>query len=996
MEAMRRMHCLTLGLGWMSIGWLGGLTAGADESAPDQVVFVRDIKPFIDEYCLDCHQGKRAKAKFDISVYHSEADVVADFGHWDLILDQLVSGAMPPEEADGFPEERERMKVVGWIKATRRREAERNAGDPGVISARRLSHSEYNYTIRDLTGVDIRPTREFPIDPANEAGFDNTGESLVLSPALLKKYLGAAREVADHLALLPDGITFAEHPVVTDTDRDKYAVKRIVDFYKRQPTELEDYLVACYEIWKSADECHGSVSLEIVSKKAQENGVSSKYLLELWNLLVGEDFNSGPIARLRTEWRTLVKNEFSSEREFHQAVSGLVNWMEMVRNKLAVTIDFPKAPQIHSGSQTMVLWRNRRQAASRRSLNDAVLIRVESAKELQPNMDPDLVLVGDAAEQEKQLEAFRHFCSVIPNKFYISERGREFLQRDEPAKGEQGRLLSAGFHSMMGYFRDDQPLMELILSEQDQAELDHLWQKLDFVTMAPMRQHAGFVWFERTDSRYMRDPEFDFARAEDKDVTSEEKILRLGEVYLAKAVENRADQKAQEAIREYFENINASVRSVESDRSQAEAVHLEALVNFAERAFRRPITELESEDLLAFYKERRELESASHEEAFRDSLVSVLVSPQFWFRMYDPTDGPGIQPLTDIELASRLSYFLWSSMPDQELMDLAVTGRLRNRDVLKAQVSRMIQDHRARALAVEFGGAWLDFRRFENHNSVDRGRFPQFDDDLRQAMYEEPIRFFLDVLRNDRSVRDFLFAKDSWINADLAEHYGLDWNELSAQSDPDGWALWAEAEASGRGGILPMAVFQTKNAPGLRTSPVKRGYWVVKQLLGEHIPAPPPNVPELPSDEGASELSLPDQLARHRDDPSCAGCHERFDGIGLAFEGYGPVGERRSMDLGGRAVQNHSIFPGGSEGTGLEGLKAYLSEHRQEEFVENLTRKLFSYAIGRSLILSDDPVIEEILENLNERDDRMQALIEQIVTSPQFLNKRGRLDLAER
>ncbi len=996
MEAMRRKYYLALAMGWMAFVSLGLSNAETIETIPAEDLFGSEIKPLVDQYCVDCHEGKRAKARFDISVYRSEADVVADFGHWDLILDQLKSGSMPPEEADVFPKDKERARWIGWIQATRRREAEKNAGDPGVISARRLSHSEYNYTIRDLTGVDIRPTREFPIDPANEAGFDNTGESLSLSPALLKKYLGAAREVADHVVLLPGGITFAEHQVVTDTDRDKYAVKRIVDFYKRQPTDLQEYLATCYEIRKAMGECKNSAPPEDLTKSALQNGLSVKYLAQVWELLNGEDFNAGPVAQLREKWQSILELEYNNEEEIREAFAGMAQWAETTREKLAVEVDFPKAPRIHSGSQTMVLWRNRRQAASRRSLNEAALIRIESNEELQPNMDPNLVLIGEASEQEEQLAAFRHFCSVIPYQFYISERGREFLQRDEPSKGERGRLLSAGFHSMMGYFRDDQPLMELVLNEQEQAELDQMWRELDFVTLAPMRQHAGFVWFERTDSRYMRDPEFDFARAEDKDVTSEEKIRRLGEVYLAKAVENRADEIAQEAIREYFENINASVRSVEADRSQAEAVHLEALVNFAERAFRRPITELESEALIAFYQERRELEGSSHEEAFRDSLVSVLVSPQFWFRMYDPADGPGIQLLTDVELASRLSYFIWSSMPDQELMDLAVTGQLRNRDVLLEQVSRMAQDDRSRALAVEFGGAWLDFRRFENHNSVDRGRFPQFDEDLRQAMYEEPIRFFLDVLRNDRSVRDFLFAEDSWVNAELAEHYGLNWDELRTQSDPDGWARLAKAEAFGRGGILPMAVFQTKNAPGLRTSPVKRGYWVVKQLLGEHIPAPPPNVPELPSDEGASELSLPDQLARHRDDPSCAGCHERFDGIGLAFEGYGPVGERRVQDLGGRPVQNYSRFPGGSEGTGLEGLKTYLREHRQEEFVENFTRKLFSYALGRSLILSDYPVIEEMLENLHERDDRMLAVIEKIVTSPQFLNKRGRMDLAER
>jgi hypothetical protein len=187
-----------------------------------------------------------------------------------------------------------------------------------------------------------------------------------------------------------------------------------------------------------------------------------------------------------------------------------------------------------------------------------------------------------------------------------------------------------------------------------------------------------------------------------------------------------------------------------------------------------------------------------------------------------------------------------------------------------------------------------------------------------------------------------------------------------------------------------MAVFLTKNAPGLRTSPVKRGYWVVRRLLGEHIPAPPAEVPELPADEAKlGERTLREVLARHRADLSCARCHERFDGIGLAFEGYGPVGERRVKDLGGRPVETRAAFPGGSEGTGLDGLRDYLRQHRQGEFIENLCRKLLAYALGRSLRPSDDGTIHDLRTKLAAGGYRFSTLVEGIVTSPQFLNQRG-------
>jgi hypothetical protein len=338
-------------------------------------------------------------------------------------------------------------------------------------------------------------------------------------------------------------------------------------------------------------------------------------------------------------------------------------------------------------------------------------------------------------------------------------------------------------------------------------------------------------------------------------------------------------------------------------------------------------------------------------------------------------------------LASRLSYFLWASMPDAELLARAATGDLHRPEVLTDQARRLLRDGRARGLATEFAGHWLDFRRFEEHNSVDRDRFPSFTNELRQAMFEEPVRFFLDLARNDSSVLDFLYAKHTFVNAVLAEHYGMP--DLHAR--PGDWVRVEDADKHGRGGLLPMAVFQTLNAPGLRTSPVKRGYWVVRRLLGEHIPAPPAEVPELPADEAKlGELTLREALARHRQDKACAGCHERFDPIGLAFEGYGPVGERRTKDLGGRPVDTRAAFPGGGEGTGLDGLRAYLRDRRQDEFVENLCRKLLAYALGRSLRPADDETVRNIRTKLATNDYRFGTLIEAIVTSPQFLGLRGK------
>jgi hypothetical protein len=218
--------------------------------------------------------------------------------------------------------------------------------------------------------------------------------------------------------------------------------------------------------------------------------------------------------------------------------------------------------------------------------------------------------------------------------------------------------------------------------------------------------------------------------------------------------------------------------------------------------------------------------------------------------------------------------------------------------------------------------------------------------------------------------------------------YGL---AAATPTAADEWVHVEDAQRYGRGGLLPMAVFLTKNAPGLRTSPVKRGYWVVRRLLGEQIPPPPPTVPELPKDEAnLGELTLPQVLARHRENKSCAACHRRFDSVGLVFEGFGPVGEQRTRDLGGKPVQMGATFPDGKDSSGLEGLREYLRDKRQDDFVANLCRKLYSYALGRSLLPSDQLTLDAMQAKLAADGYAFGSLVEVIVTSRQFLNKRGR------
>lgn len=956
--------------------------AGADDATANRSWqelsewFQDSGQQILESHCHACHTADDPDGGLDLERFQTADQVARSFAHWRVVLRRLEQQEMPPPEESPELSEADRQRLIDWIKQVRQVYAAQHAGDPGPVLAHRLNAQEYNYSIRDLTGVDLRPAESFPVDAANEAGFDHTGESLMMTPALLAKYFDAAKSVADHMVFAPDGLRFADHPMLSESDRDKYVVRRIIDFYQRVNVDLADYLfvLASYlqrdhENWDLSDEVTSLQRFASVCEKAGHvsAGLSAPYLARLQALIDDPERRFGPVQQLRK----IVEQPLTSNRRDDQRRIA-EQTRELIRLRRQLSFEFPRlsVSGINRGSQTLVLWRNRQKANHRMSLNEQAMASA-----------------GLDAEDAQVLKATQAFCELVPDAYFIDRRGREYIgDGDEPRAEGNVRLLSAGFHSMMGYFRDDQPLCKLILNEQQVAELNQLWQDLNFIADVPARQHSGFIWFERAEGRYLVDSQFDAFQAADRNNTKQEMIFGLRDAYIEKATRSGADEQAVQAMQEHFEKVNQNLRQVESLRLPAEQRHIEDLIDLAERAYRRPLTEFESQDLRAFYRELTEQAGLSHQDACRDVLISLLVSPNFCFRSHEAAGKAAIEPLTDYELATRLSYFLWSSVPDQELLQLAKAGKLRDAEVLAAQVRRMLDDNKSEALATEFVGNWLGHRRFMSHTGVDRSRYPEFDETLQSAMYREPIVLMNQLIKQRKSLDDLLFSKVVYVNRPLAKHYGIPWPK---DVPADQW-ISVDGEPYGRGGVLSMAVFLTQHSPGLRTSPVKRGYWVVRQILGTEIPAPPPDVPEFPEDESKlGELTVAEVLQKHREHASCAACHDQFDSFGLVFEGFGPVGKRRRVDLGGRDVDTRAVFPDGVTRSGIQGLQNYLGNQRRDDFVDHFCRKLLSYALGRSLILSDEVFLDDMKQSLQRNDGKIESAIMQIVTSDLFLNKRG-------
>ena len=415
-------------------------------------------------------------------------------------------------------------------------------------------------------------------------------------------------------------------------------------------------------------------------------------------------------------------------------------------------------------------------------------------------------------------------------------------------------------------------------------------------------------------------------------------------------------------------------RLVDEERDCATGI----LSSIARRAFRRPVTDGEVDALLRFYDEGRA--AGSFEAGIQFGLERILVDPDFLLRVYrDPIDlDRTTYALSDLELASRLSFFLWSSIPDEPLLQLAEEGRLGDPAVLEQQVRRMLADPRATAaIAEDFAAQWLNLRRV-GEVVVDPVQYPHYDESLLNAFEEEVIRFVGSTLTEDRSVHDLLDADYTFVNERLARHYdipGIYGNRFRRVTFPN---------TDQRGGLLAAgALLATTSYPD-RTSPVLRGKWLVDNIFGLPVPAPPAGVnTDLEETPGEIPATIRERLARHRQSPTCASCHAVIDPLGFALENFDVIGGWRDVDAQGRPIHCAGMTTGGVPVNGLAGLRALLLDD-PEQFPRTLTEKLLAYALGRRLEYYDRPAVRRIVRDAAASEYRWSAIIAGIVRSPQF------------
>ena len=414
-----------------------------------------------------------------------------------------------------------------------------------------------------------------------------------------------------------------------------------------------------------------------------------------------------------------------------------------------------------------------------------------------------------------------------------------------------------------------------------------------------------------------------------------------------------------------------------TSKSAAARKNIETL---ATRAFRRPVEKAEVDSYVRLF-EQSSARGQSFENSVKFALKAVLVSPNFLFRIERDQNSSAPYRVSDYELASRLSYFLWSSMPDDELFLLAAQNKLHEPPVLEAQVKRMLADAKAKTLAENFAGQWLRVRELQTTVQPSRSRFKEFTPALRAAMLAEPLEFFHALLRENGSLIRLLDADYTFANETLAQHYGLTnitGPELRRVALPD----------ARRGGVLGMGAVLTLTSYPQRTSPVLRGKWVLEELLGTPPPPPPPDAGGLPAEDAPKNgLTFRQRLEEHRKKPQCSGCHARMDPLGFGLENFDAIGRWRTK-IGGEPVDATGVMSTGEKFTGPAELKRLLLE-RKDEFAHNLTERMLSYALGRGVEFYDSPTIKTITERLKADGYRSSTLVMEIAQSYPFQHRRN-------
>ena len=981
-------------------------SAPVAQAAPADLPFQKDVKPLLEKYCYECHGDGEAKGDVALDSYHSTAEVLQDRATWETVLKNVSTRQMPPDDADEMPTLTEREQLSAWLERELFKYDPAHP-DPGHITLHRLNRAEYNNTIRDLVGVDFKPADDFPLDDSGY-GFDNNGDVLSLPPLLMEKYLAAAEKVLGQ-AIVTDPIPSRVQRVQANLSQVGFnAIGDRGDGWVQLISLEEDDVAVELPVLAAGDYL---VRVQAFARPAGGAMVGG-----------GNNNRETPPAepeptKLAIELNDAVIQEFTlTTDEAHPGVyearvgipAGKQNVRAVVR-------------RIRGGANELIMV-NGRLGKQQPGIVFVKWIEVEGPLPAATRRFPasQLTVTGPGTFTPKGARVLEH-PGEVGLKINADHEGDYLLRA-------QAYAMQAGTEPARMEFRLDGQAVKTfdVLAPGNMRPLDSQ-RVFSLALLVPQPQvyefrahlKPGVNYFSAAFINEFGDPENENPNLRTRSLT----IQNLEVADLSSPVPTPPLPAPLQALFAAHPVPPGTPASLADPATASDARDI--LAAFTRRAWRRPVQPAELDRLMKLFALAGE-NGDSFAAGVKLAMKAVLVSPHFLFRndqqLAAAPNGDGVPsprlsapavaqaslpasasvptvaqaslpasdsapagtpalppvPIDEFALASRLSYFLWSSTPDDELLDLAGRGALRAN--LEAQVRRMLASPKAYALVDNFAAQWLQFRSLPTFQP-DKTLFDSFDPPLLVAMQRETELFFEYILREDRSVIDFLNADYTFVNERLAQHYGLkdvtgdEFRKVSLADTP-------------RRGVLTQASVLTLTSNPTRTSPVKRGKWVLENILGAPPPPPPPNVPSL--DDAGRKLTgtLRHQMEQHRENPVCASCHARMDPIGFGLENFDAIGAWRDKD-GDAPIDASGKLLTGDTFKGAKELTDIFAHQRRYDFTRCLSEKMLTYALGRGLEYYDRAATDRIISGLEKGDYKFSSLVMEVVKSVPFQMRRA-------
>jgi hypothetical protein len=886
--------------------------------------------------------------------YKSLADMRKDLKVWQKVLQYARTRTMPPPKADQ-PTDEEREQLVESLHRELYQVDPANP-DPGRVTVRRLNRSEYRNTVRDLVGVSFDPTIDFPQDDTGY-GFDNIGDVLTLPPMLMEKYFAVTEKILDP-AIPTDKVEARQRTIraVDATPSFKRTEERIRDGWVMLSSAQDDALTV-----------------------RQESPAPGDYLVRV---RAYAHFDDGPLPRMSPYppvKLSVMLNEVVVREIDVAASAGDPKWYEARvgippgAQQLRVAVRRERGPVADRESSKGRLGREQDGLAFVKEIqiDGPVGGAVRRIRPDQMQMSEDVQGDNDAALTRTDDAASATIDVPADGKYLLRAQAYADYAGNEPAKMElaiDGTPLKVIEVNAPSYWKSS-PIAKDVSREVARA-VPYVYEVQAELTRGERKFSARFL-------NNLREPDA-------TDPNYRDRNIHLQNFEVVELAASPLSPPMTEPMRALFaKHAPAKDVAAEVQATQARAL----LAEFTHRAWRRPLREGDLDRVMRLYQLASD-NGMAFRAAVKHAMTGVLLSSSFLFRgepmptaqvADEKPQGKHAEPIGEVELASRLSYFLWSTAPDDELLDLAERGELRKN--LEPQVRRMLASKKADALVDNFAGQWLQFRNLDAAHP-DRKMFKTYSDRLRDSMIRETQLFFTHIMRQDRSLMDVLTGNYTFVNELLATHYGIKaefkGNEYKKVS----------LEGTQRRGVITQGSVLTITSNPTRTSPVKRGKWVLENLLASPPPPPPANVPPLDGEGRQLKGTLRQRLEQHRESKACASCHAPLDPIGFGLENFDAIGQWRDKDKD-QPVDSSSAFVNGPKFKGAIELIDLLAKTRQKDFYRSVTEAALTFALGRGVEPYDQPAVAQIVRDLQANDGKFSSLIFGVIDSVPFQMRRA-------